>query len=184
MKKSEAIEVGFKVLSMYAFSLGISSLGIPISIHESAITIRTLQSRMGSVSDTFSVAAFLPSALLFLFGVLFWLNSKKAKDASSAQESPTESITGLTPQMLQSIIFSALGILVVSESAAALGNVISFLSVYISNLHNNRVIMSPFPYYRLVEGLGKLIFGGWLIIGSRGLRKFQNWLLENAKSVG
>lgn len=179
MKKSEAIEVGFKVLSMYSFMMGITALGIPISIHESQITLRTLQ-RMGAGSDTFSPISYLPAALLLLFGVFLWLKARKSELGMATQELTAESGTGLTPQILQRIIFSALGIFIVVESAAPLGNVVSTL-----NLHDRRVfVVNPIIYYRIVEGLFRLVFGCWLIIGSKGLRKFQSWLLESVKSVG
>lgn len=173
MHKSEAIEVGFKVLSMYAFMQGITALGIPISLHESAIALQRLPGRMGAESDTFSAAVFLPSALLFLFGGLLWLNAKRIKVSSPDQESTLENGTGLTPQILQRIIFSALGIFIVVGSVAPLGNIVSAL-----NLHDRRVfVLNPVNYYRIAEGLLRLIFGCWLIIGSKGLRKFQSWLL-------
>ncbi len=179
MEKSEALEVGFKVVSLYAFLQGISALSLPISMHENTVAFRALQDKMGSVSGTFFAAAFLPSASLFSFGILLWLNSKRTKVSSTepAQELLAEHANSLSPQMLQSIIFSALGILIVVESVAPIVNSISALSVFLQNLHDNRVIMSPFPYYRLIEGLVKLFFGCWLIIGSKGLNRFKYWLL-------
>ena len=177
MKKNEAIEVGFKVVGMYAFMQGILALGVPISIRETQITLRAFQ-KMGAGSDTFSPIGYLPAALLFVFGLFLWLKAKRIKAGSTGQESIAENGTGLTPQVLQRIVFSALGIFIVVGSAAPLGNLVSVL-----NLHEMRVI-NPTFYYRLVEVLGRLILGCWLIIGSKRLRKFQSWLLENLKSVG
>ena len=58
--------------------------------------------------------------------------------------------------------------------AAPLGNIVTAL-----NLHDRRVFsQNPVIYYRIADGLLQLIFGCWLIIGSKGLRKFQSWLLE------
>jgi hypothetical protein len=174
MNKNEAIKVGFKVLSMYAFMQGITALGIPISIYEITIPWQRLQGSMGTGSDTFSAAVFLPSALLFLFGGLLWLSAKRIKVSSTDQESTAENGIGLTPQILQRIIFSALGIFIVVGSVAPLGNIVTAL-----NLHDRRVfVQNPVIYYRIADGLLQLIFGCWLIIGSKGLRKFQSWLLE------
>jgi hypothetical protein len=176
MKKSEALEVGFKVLSVYAFIQGITGLGIPISLHESQNLASALASRQGaSIPSTFSVALFLPSVLLFLLGAILWLNAKKTEVGSLAQESDAGSATGLNPQILQSIIFSALGIFIIIESVAPLANVATTLNVYALARHDNRLFMAPFPYFRLIEGLVKLSFGCWLIIGSRSLRRFKSW---------
>ena len=177
MKKSEALEVGFKVLSAYAFMQGITALAIPISLLQSQASLSALASRQGAVlpSNSFSFAAFLPSALLFLLGAVCWLNAKRTEVGSPAQESDAGSAAGLNPQILQSIIFSALGIFIVIESLAPLASVASTFNIYALARQNNRLFMAPFPYFRLIEGLIKLLFGCWLIIGSRSLRKFKSW---------
>lgn len=180
MKKSEATAVGFRVVGLYAFLQAILALSAPISLHVNAITLQRLQGRMGAGNYTFSAVAFVPAVLLFLFGVLLWLTAKRAEAGSLAQEPFTETATGLNPQMLQRIIFSALGILIVVESITPLVNVISILSL---PARPNSAINLSF-YYRLVEVLVRLILGGWLIIGSRHMQRFQAWLLDSVKSVG
>lgn len=176
MKKAEAVEVGLKVLSLYAFLEGINALAVPISLRESQITIHA--------STSFPAAAFIPSALLFVFGIILWLNAKRTESSSIVEKSAVENAIGLTPRILQGIVFSALGILIITQSLAPLGNLISAISA-ISALYflDNHAFISRFPYYRLIEAFAKLIFGIWLIIGSRSLRKFQSWLLENVKSI-
>jgi hypothetical protein len=173
MKKSEVLEVSLKVLGMYAFLQGIATLGIPISLRENQIA---LHANIG-----FSAAAFLPSVLLFLSGAALLFGARKIRVSSISQESSTESETAMTPQLFQSILFSALGILIVSESVAPLGNVVNALNNYALYHHNSRVFMNSFPYYRLAEGLGRLAFGCWLIVGSKSLRRFRCWLLDSAK---
>ena len=179
MKKTEAIEVGFKVLSIYAFMQGIAALAMPISLLETE-RLTGMASRLGAAapSHNYSALAFLPSALLFILGAVLWLNSKQTEVSSIAKESSAD-VTGLTPHILQNIIFSALGILIVVESLASFGSVVSALNIYALARHNSHLFMGPFPYYRLAEGLLRLIFGLWLIIGSRGLRKFESWLLKD-----
>jgi hypothetical protein len=170
MNKGEATEVGLKLLSMYAFLEGISALTLPISLRESQIALHS--------NTTFSPAAFIPSVLLFLFGIILWLNAETSEASALNDKSIEENIGGLTPQILQRIVFSALGILIVIQSIAPLGNVISAFARYFQDKY---VTTSRFPYYRLIEVLVKLIFGSWLIIGSRSLKTFQAWLLSNIK---
>ena len=177
MNKNEALEVGFKFLSIYAFMQGLTVLGIPISLQQSQVALNALASRQGATipSSIFSAAAFLPSALLFILGAVLWLSAKRNEVSPTDQESPSESKSGFTPQILQSIIFSALGIWIIMESLTSLANVANALNIYALARHQNRFFMAPFPYFRFFEGLIKLIFGCWLIIGSRSLRRFKSW---------
>ena len=69
MKKAEAIEVGFKVVGMYAFMQGITALGLPISLHESAIAMRAaLQGRAAAMPEIFSPLELVPALLRFFWG--------------------------------------------------------------------------------------------------------------------
>ncbi len=138
MKKSEAIEVGCKILSVYAFMQGITALQIPISMHEQAIT---------HVSAAPSSIVFIPAALLFLFSAFLWLSARQMELRSKDQEPSAESASGLTAQVVQGTVFSALGILMLVESVAPLGNLV----LLISSSQQQRVIIPSF-WLRIVEG--------------------------------
>ena len=105
------------------------------------------------------------------------LEARKARLDSQVEKRLAEATEGeasLTPSMLRRIIFSALGILIVAESISPLASVINAMNLRDRHLF----IVNPSLYYRIAEGLIKLVFGCWLIIGSR-LRKVLSGLLDS-----
>jgi hypothetical protein len=168
MKKSEAIEVGCKLLSIYAFMHGLTALGLPVSLHVQAISMRTtiLRGNTALLGITF-----VPAVLLFLFSGVLGLSARRIKLGAEGEPS-SESVPGVTPQIIQSIVFSAVGILVLVESIAPLANTVVLVRAYRENYYLDMSF-----YYHTVEGLIKLGIGLWLLLGSKSLLRFKSWLL-------
>ena len=168
MKKTEIGELSCKILSVYSFIQALGALTLPVAVHQP--TMRDHPSML------FSIATFIPATLLFLFSGLLWLSAKQLEAFSdSGQESP-ESASGITPQILQSIAFSVVGILILVGTLSYLVQIVG------QSLHGNP-LRDPWFWLRSVETLIRLALGSWLLIGSKGQRKFKLWLLENLRSV-
>ena len=171
-----------KVLSLYAFLQGIAALAVPISLRESQMVFNGINRNIatpGSLPSTSLVAVtFIPSALLFAFGIILWLNAVSTESGLAQEKSSEENPGGLTPQILQGIVFSALGIWIFSQSISTLANVVSAISVL--KLESTRSFFSRLPYLRLIQALAQMIFGIWLMVGSKSLTRLRTWLLENA----
>ena len=121
MNKNDALETGSKLLSVYAFVHGWTALQTPIIMRDQAINMR--------VSTTSSAALFIPAAILFLFSGILWLSARSIEARSPA----AESAPGVTPQLIQSIVFSAIGILILVDSVAPLANMVMLWGIHGEN---------------------------------------------------
>lgn len=164
MNKKDAIEVGSRILSIYAFIAAIASLQLPISLWQSAVNLR--------LDITLSVAVFVPGAILFVFAIALWLSANRIK-ARSFEEPSSESGTGVKPQLIQSIVLSALAIFLIADSVAPLANsAVLFSSRGFNPNWSASISLNAIP------GLLKLALGLWLLVGSKSSQKFRSWLLK------
>jgi len=168
MKKAEIGELSYKILSIYSFICALGALTFPISVHQPAMRDHP--------STLFSIVSFIPAALLFLFSGLLWLSAEQLEASSDSGRESSESASGITPEILQSIAFSVVGILIL------VGTVSYLVQIVGQSLHGNP-LRNPWFWLYLVETLIRLALGSWLLIGSKGQRKFKLWLLENLRSV-
>ncbi len=164
MNKHETMEVACKILSIYAFIVSLSSLQFPLSIRP-AFTMLNYS----------MILLFVPTAGLLLLSVVLWLTANNwllaGRIAAKSPQTPLpENASGITPQLIQSIVFSALGILMVVDSIAPLCGLFA-LSSAIRTI--NRNVNWTLSFVPLVQGVVKLGLGLWLLLGSKGLRKFS-----------
>lgn len=164
MKKNEIMEVGSRILSIYACICGISALNVPISMYQ-----------YPPPHPALSATVFLPAASLLLVSMFLWFSARRIGLHSKIETPSQESQSDLTAQSVQSIIFSALGIFLIVDSVIPMANLISL----ISSANQNGI----FPRFwsqlasLAVIGLFKLGIGLWLILGSKSLRRVKSWLL-------
>ncbi len=175
MKASELGEVSLKVLGIWAFIEGIALFQFPITLLQPFSSM--IRDR---VSPRLLILALLPSILLFALSGVLWLGSKVGFLLETQPDSP-QGTSHITPEVLQSIAFSVSGIFIL---LGAMPFFFQFVNDALSRNAAARYPTNPMLWYHLIEFAVRLTVGIWLLSGSRSLRRFRGWLLENIKSAG
>jgi hypothetical protein len=160
MTKADIGEIGCKLLSVYTVIHAVGALGLPISIFG-----------LGKPSTLVSVLSFAPAVMLLAVSALLWLY---AYDLNFTPESsqPSSGSSSVTPLVLQRIVFSIAGILILVGTLPYLGQVV------LQGLQ-----WPPFRdqnfWMNVVQSLIRLALGIWLVVGSRRLQKWGSRLLDS-----
>jgi hypothetical protein len=101
--------------------------------------------------------------MLLLFSALLWFFARRIAANSVSEPEDTGGSPGITPQLLQSIGFSIVGILILVDTLGYLGSLVS------DSLGRNPVT-NLFFWIHLVITVARLAIGAWLILGSDRLR--------------
>jgi hypothetical protein len=127
-------------------------------------------------SLAYRIASFVPTVMLFLLSAILWLSSGQFAPSPGSGPKSDETPSGITPQILQNIAFSVVGILILVNTVSFSGHIV------LQSLRENPW-RDPSYWLNVVDSMIRLALGSWLLFGSEGLRRFKSWLLENAKTV-
>lgn len=169
MTKHEVGQLCSRVLSIWTLIAAISGLNYPVSLLE-----LSSRSQPGYGAITF-VLSLIPSILLFVLCAILWFKTE-ALGTRVTLSSEIDESAGMSPQILQSIVFSFVGL--------------SLLTSVINNIENIAVLIS----YRtagerarlaflIAEVLVKLALGSWLFWGSKSLRRLGAYILNSVNSA-
>jgi len=185
MKKAEVAALSFKILAVYAFIAALVAVNAPIL---TGTAFRFMpQKDMPQTSMILPILAYIPSLLLFLFSLILWRSGKKMEARASAQ-APSEDASGLTPQILQNIAFSILGICILIDAIPHVCDVgmglvrMIDMKVAVGNGGLDPWGMASL-WMRFAETLIRLAIGIWLVVGSKRLREFKSRLLAGVQSA-
>ncbi len=164
MSKSDVGEVCCKVLGVYCIITALVLTQYPISLLQT-----TLSQRMNRLAWT---ASFAPSVLLLIVGVLLWKGAKRLRLISSPDGEPVVSASGITPAVLQSIAFSALGIFILIGVISQIPDMVTQL------MFQSRAL---WVWCNVASFLIKLAFGLWLLFGAERLREIRVLMLDKVR---
>lgn len=167
MSKSDIGELCCKVLGVYCIVTALMLTQYPMSLLQP-----TSAQRMSRLACT---AGFVPSVLLLVFGALLWKGARRLRLISSPDGEPTAGASGITPAVLQSIAFSALGIFILIEVISQIPNIVTQLTFYTFNSQRLWV------WGNVASFLIKLALGLWLLFSAEGLRRIRGSLLERVR---
>lgn len=160
MTKAELGEIGCRLMGIFAFIAGLGALQMPLFALQQASS-----GRAGLI------VLFLPAAILMLAAVLLWFNAPKLSYFFDSKEESSP-LSPVPPSILQRILFSMIGILILVNSLSSLGNVLQ---------EGLRYPYIDWQFWiHLATLMARLAAGAWLLFGSRSLKKFGSRLLENA----
>ena len=95
MTKTEIGALSCKLLGIYAFIASLMTIQFPVALLQPAFSQQA--------SRLIVVASFIPTILLLVFGMSLWLGSNRLQFTSNEDSDSKETISGITPAILQSI---------------------------------------------------------------------------------
>ena len=163
MTNREAGLLGGKLLGLYTLIIALSALQAPISY----LYLGKINNQSTPTVLLAFIFAFVPSILLFLFGYYLYFNAGALGTWEDPEKQVSGSSAGMTPQVVQRIAFSVVGLLILDGAIAHWGMVVP-------NLFFPFQRHDAYFWVHLAEALIQTALGLWLFFGTENFQRITS----------